>query len=135
MGLDWIKYIAAVAVPVALIFAGGFISKLTRGGGWNRAHFYLGPEIALSSFAAGVIYLVELGLQPPTPAVLVTKMFSAAIYLTATFCVLLIIAGFHQDWEARTSNARGQKVVLVFVCNTLASALMIAFILFVKRLS
>jgi uncharacterized PurR-regulated membrane protein YhhQ (DUF165 family) len=129
-------YLAALGIPLVLIFSGGIAKKLVRGSGWQQSDFFLGVELALAAMASALVYALDLARQAVGGSdqaySAAQKMIVTAFFTAVCFFILLWMLSLHQDWERRSHNPRGQLLWLGLIGNTLGIALIVAFILFVK---
>ncbi|MEP3776858.1 MAG: hypothetical protein ABJM82_07505 [Shimia thalassica] len=126
----WISmnYVIALGIPVALIVIGGLVKKIVRGSTWQAADFFLGVELALSAVTSSLIYVFELS-KSTDPS---QKAAALGVYSVTSLFLFLIIVGFHQEWEKKPQDLRGQKIWLGGFCNLIGIGLISGFVLFVK---
>jgi hypothetical protein len=126
-------YLIAIAIPLALLACGSLLKKIVRGGGWKRADFFLGAELALAAIGSAMVYLYDLrDATTGSDDERWRHVAATASFIVISFFLLLFIMSTHQDWEHRTGNRRGQVIWLGIICNTLGVMLFSSFVLLVK---
>lgn len=130
------QYIAAIGMPLLLIFCGAIARKIVRGKNWERSDFYLGVELVLLSLGSALLYLYDLitiqSLTVEQSLVLAVRMRNVSVFLLTSFFLLLWVLSMHQDWQGRTGNSRKQFFWLVIFCNAIGIGLLASFVLLVK---
>lgn len=114
------------------MLSGAVAKKLVRGSGWQAKDFYLGVETSLAALGAAMIHFFDLQKQQLSGAQLGEQVTATASFLAIAFFLLLWVLSTHQDWEARTQNARGQKIWLGGVSNLIGILLFGAFVMLVR---
>jgi hypothetical protein len=129
-------YLVAVGIPLLLMLCGALAKKLVRGGGWKLTDFFLGVELSLASLGSAMVYFYDLQKLPmpgqPAVAGLGDKIGATATFLAISFFLLLWVLSTHQDWETRTTNKKGQVLMLGLLSNGVGIALFAGFVLLVK---
>jgi hypothetical protein len=125
------RYVVAVGIPLLLLLCGALAKKLVRGGGWRANDFFLGVELSLASLGSAMVYFYDLQKLPPALNI-GDKIGATATFLAISFFLLLWVLSTHQDWEARTTNRRGQIFMLGVLSNGVGVTLFAGFVLIVK---
>lgn len=129
-------YLVAVGIPLLLMLCGALAKKLVRGAGWKKNDFFLGVELSLASLGSAMVYFYDLQKLPvanqPLVANVGDKIGATATFLAISFFLLLLVLSTHQDWESRTTNPKGQVLMLGVLSNGVGIALFAVFVLLVK---
>lgn len=129
-------YLVAVGIPLLLMMCSALAKKLVRGTGWKKTDFFLGVELSLAALGSAMVYFYDLqklhGTEASKAVNVAEKIGSTATFLAVCFFVLLWILSNHQDWEPRSSDPRGQILMLGVVSNLVGVALFAGFVLLVK---
>lgn len=129
------SYLIAVIIPMLLILCGALAKKLVRGSTWKRSDFFLGVELSLASLGSAMVYfydLTRISGSVTSAEPLIGKVGATATFVAVSFFLLLVVLATHQDWEQRTTNPRGQYLMLGAFCNGIGILLFSSFILLVK---
>lgn len=124
------RLLLAFGVPVVFILVGAMGRKAVRKSSWERADFFLGPELCLAAFSADVLFMGALFNQPRHADG--QPEGTAFWLLIAIVCTYLFLLTLHQDWERRTDRTRAQFIWLVVMSNLLGTGLFAAFVFLVE---
>ncbi|WXP51941.1 hypothetical protein WHU11_18670 [Escherichia coli] len=129
------KYVVALIFPLLMILCGAFVKKLAKSSGWQKSDFYFGNELILSTIGASLLNLYDLTKTVQTVTTVnqvVNQYIGTTSFLAFSLFVLLGIMSFHQDWEGRTGNPKGQIWVLCIGCNLVGILFFASFVLWIK---
>ena len=127
MKIEQVLYWAAYTIPFVLILVGASAQKLVEKSEWHWKHFYCGMDLTLAVLGAALVNILDLAKE--TVADKRTEGLGwTAIFVAASVVFLLIVSGFHQDWESEEKFGRGQIVFLFYVSNGMGLALAYGFV-------
>ncbi|WP_137111514.1 hypothetical protein [Rhodobacter sp. SY28-1] len=123
-----LNYVIALGIPLVLILLGALAKKLVRGTTWEARDFFLGVELSISAVSSALIYIFELSKSVTGQE----KSISLGIFTATSLLLFFAVMAFHQDWEKKPQDIKGQRIWLGGVCNLIGVVLLSGFVLFVK---
>ncbi|MEP0989008.1 MULTISPECIES: hypothetical protein [Rhodobacterales] len=114
---------------MVLILLGALVKKLVRGTAFQASDFFLGVELSLAALTSSLIFIFEVSGSSTADQ---SKAVPLGIFTASCLFLFFVVMAFHQDWEKRPQNPRGQFVWLGGFCNLIGIGLLSSFVLFVK---
>lgn len=128
-------YWTAWAIPFLLIGVDGAIRKLVKHKPWHWRHFHCGIDLSLAVLGAVLANFLDLSKEMTADAAkghqaeYVSRFGWTGVGTALVLFLLLVIAGFHQDFEDEKTYKLGQVLVVLILCNFLGLMLAAGFVL------